>query len=157
VDPNEIYLTRDGFEKLEKDLEYLEKTKRREIARALEHARALGDLSENAEYDAAKNEQAHCEHKIGLLKDKLSRVRIINMDNSPKDQVFIGAKVSILDLDTEEELVYTLVSKEEADYESGRISIESPVGRGLMRHKEGEVVEISIPAGILKYKILKIN
>lgn len=157
MDAGEIYLTRDGFEKLEKELEYLEKVKRREIARALQHARALGDLSENAEYDAAKNEQAHCEYKITVLRDKLSRSRIINAQNLPKDQVFIGAKVLILDIDTGEQLEYTLVSKEEANYDEGRISIESPVGLGLMRHRESDIVEISIPAGLLRYKILKIN
>src|SRR3989339_2270036 len=132
---NEVYLTREGYEKLKQELEYLETTKRREIAKALAHARSLGDLKENAEYDAAKNEQAHCEKKIAELKDKLSRARIIDPKQIPKNQVFIGAKVLLKDLDTDEELEYMLVSQEEADYEAGKISIESPVGKSLLQRK----------------------
>ena len=154
---DEVYLTRPGYEKLKAEVEYLEKVKRREITKAIEHARSLGDLGENAEYDSAKNEQAHCEHKISELKDKLARVRIIDQESIPTDQVFIGAKVLIQDMDTEEQLEYTLVSKEEADYNAGKISIDSPVGRGLMQRKENEIAEIKIPAGVLRYKILKIS
>src|SRR3990167_7145713 len=98
---NEVYLTREGYEKLKQELEYLETTKRREIAKALAHARSLGDLKENAEYDAAKNEQAHCEKKIAELKDKLSRGRIIDSGAIPKGQVFIGAKVLLVDMNTD--------------------------------------------------------
>lgn len=155
--PHEIYLTPEGFEKLKGDLEYLEKTKRREIAKALAHARSLGDLKENAEYDSAKNEQAHCEKKIAELKDKLSRVKLIDSQDVPKDQIFLGAKTSLVDIDTQEELEYTLVSEEEADYEAGKISLDSPVGKALLQRKVGEVVEIKVPAGVLKYKILKIS
>lgn len=154
---NEVYLTQEGYEKLKEELEYLEKTKRREISKALAHARSLGDLSENAEYDSAKNEQAHCEKKIAELKEKLSRVRIIDPGAIPKGQVFIGAKVLLLDMNTDERLEYVLVSEEEADYEAGKISIDSPVGSALMQRKENDVVEIKVPAGILKYKILKIT
>jgi len=154
---DELYLTREGYEKLKSELEYLEKVKRREISKAIAHARSLGDLGENAEYDSAKDEQAHCEQRIALLKDKLARVRIIDNEDIPSDRVLIGAKVLLLDLDTEEQLEYTIVSKEEADYDKGKISIESPIGKGLMQHKENDAVEIKIPAGILKYKILKIS
>lgn len=153
----EIYLTQEGYEKLRGELEYLEKTKRREIAKALEHARSLGDLSENAEYDSAKNEQAHCEKKIAELKEKLGRARIIDSSDVPKDQVFIGAKVQLIDVDTQEEMEYLLVSQEEADYEKGKISISSPVGKALMQRKTGDVVEIKVPAGVLKYKIISIS
>lgn len=154
---NEVYLTREGYEKLKQELEYLEKVKRREISKAIAHARSLGDLKENAEYDSAKNEQAHCEKKVLELKQKLSRVKIIDSENIPQDRIFIGAKVSLLDVDTEEQLEYMLVSKEEADYDSGKISLDSPVGKALMQRKENEVVEIQVPAGLLKYKILKIS
>ncbi len=154
---NEVYLTREGYEKLSQELEYLEKIKRREISKAIAHARSLGDLSENAEYDSAKNEQAHCERKIAELKVKLSMVKIIDSRDIPKDQVFIGAKVLLLDVDTDEQLEYTLVSKEEADYDSGKISIDSPIGGSLMQRKVNETVEIKVPAGTLKYKILKIS
>lgn len=153
----EIYLTPEGHDKLKDELDYLETTKRREIAKALEYARSLGDISENAEYDSAKNEQAHCEKKIAELKDKLSRARIIDPKQMPRDQVFIGAKVLLKDLDTDEELDYMLVSKEEANYEAGKISIESPVGRSLLQRKLNDIVEITVPAGTLRYKITKIS
>ena len=154
---NEIYLTPEGYEKLKEELDYLEKTKRREISKALEYARSLGDISENAEYDSAKNEQAHCEKKIAELKDKLSRARIIDPKQIPKNQVFIGAKVLLKDLDTDEELEYMLVSQEEADYEAGKISIESPVGKSLLQRRLEDTVEIKVPAGTLRYKITKIS
>ncbi|OGX53111.1 MAG: transcription elongation factor GreA, partial [Omnitrophica WOR_2 bacterium RIFOXYC2_FULL_43_9] len=148
---------REGYEKLKQELEYLETTKRREIAKALAHARSLGDLKENAEYDAAKNEQAHCEKKIAELKDKLSRVKILDSRDVPTDQVYLGAKVSLIDIDTDEEFEYMLVSKEEADYEAGKISLDSPVGNALLQKKVNDVVEIKVPAGILKYKIVSIT
>ena len=154
---NEVYLTREGYEKLKQELEYLETTKRREIAKALAHARSLGDLKENAEYDAAKNEQAHCEKKIAELKDKLTRVKILDSRDVPTDQVYLGAKVSLIDIDTDEEFEYMLVSKEEADYEAGKISLDSPVGNALLQKKVNDVVEIKVPAGILKYKIVSIT
>lgn len=153
----EVYLTREGYEKLKQELEYLEKVKRKEISKAIAHARSLGDLKENAEYDSAKNEQAHCEKRVAELKQQLSRVKIIDSEDIPRDRVFIGAKVSLLDTDTGEQFEYMLVSKEEADYENGKISIESPVGKALMQRKVDDAVEIQVPAGLLKYKILKIS
>ena len=154
---DDVYLTPQGYEKLKEELEYLEKTKRREISKALEYARSLGDISENAEYDSAKNEQAHCEKRIAELKDKLSRAKVIDSKNIPQDQVFFGAKVLLSDLDTAEECEYMLVSKEEADYEVGKISLDSPVGKAILRKKVNDIVEINVPAGIIKYKILKIS
>jgi transcription elongation factor GreA len=154
---DDIYLTREGYEKLKGELEHLEKVKRREISKAIAHARSLGDLSENAEYDSAKNEQARCEAKIAQLNAKLSRARLIDIDSIPNDQVFIGAKVLLLDMDTEEQFEYMLVSKEEADYDAGKISLESPVGKSILQRKVDDIVEIKVPAGVLKYKILKIG
>ena len=153
----DIYLTRKGYDKLREELEYLKTVKRREISEALKKAREFGDLSENAEYEAAKEAHALNETKIAELEDKLSRSRIIEDENISYDEVRIGAKVILKDLDSGEELEYTIVSEEEADYEQGKISLGSPVGRGLMGHKEGETAEIDIPAGTLKYKILKIS
>ena len=153
----DVYLTPEGYEKLKEELNYQENTKRREIARALEHARSLGDISENAEYDSAKNEQAHCEKKIFELKDKLSRARIIDGKDIPDGQVFIGVRVLLQDLDTNEQLEYMLVSQEEADYEAGKISIDSPVGQALIQRRLLDVVEIKVPAGIIRYKLLKIS
>ncbi len=156
MDSADFYLTQEGYQKLMQELEYLKTVRRREIAREIEKARAFGDLSENAEYDAAKDAQAHNEKKLNELSFKLSHARIIDNEKMLSDEVLIGAKVSLKDLDTGEELVYTLVSEMEADYEQNKISVSSPVGRGLLNHKENEEVDIKIPAGVLRYKIVKI-
>jgi len=153
---DDIYLTQEGYEKLVQELGHLKTVKRRQLAKAVGEARAHGDISENAEYDAAKDAQAHNEKRIRELEDKLSRVRILDK-NIPQDQVLIGATVRLKDMDTEEELEYTLVSELESDFSQGKISLTSPVGSGLLGHKENEVVEIKIPAGILKYKIIRIS
>lgn len=152
-----FYLTKEGHHKLAQELEYLKNEKRREIAREIAKARGFGDLSENAEYDAAKDAQAHNEKKISELEFKLAHAQIIDNDNMKSDEVLIGAKVSLKDLDTDEELEYILVSEMEANYDENKISISSPVGAGLMNKKIGEVAEITIPAGKLKYKIIKIS
>ena len=154
---NEIYLTHDGYERLRKELEYMKTVKRRELSKAIGDARAHGDISENAEYDAAKDEQAMNEKKIAVLEDKLSGARIIEHEGLPDDMVLIGAKVKIKDLTSGKELTYTVLSELEADYSQDKISITSPVGRGLLGHKENEIVEIKVPEGTLKYKILKIS
>lgn len=153
----EVYLTRGGYEKLRQELEYLKNTKRREISKAIGEARLQGDLSENAEYDAAKEAQGYCEAHIAQLEAKLSEVRIIEDMDIPSDKVYIGAIVTLKDLDSAEEIQYTLVSPEEADYETNKLSIVSPIGKGLMGKAQGEEVEVQVPAGILNYKILKIE
>jgi len=154
---NEVYLTRSGHQKLMGDLEELKSVKRRQLSKAIAEARAHGDISENAEYDAAKEAQALNEQRIAELEAKLSHAKIIEDHDIPSDIVLIGATVKLKDMDSEEELEYTLVSETEADYNMGKISIISPVGSGLMEHKEGDIVQIKVPAGILKYKILKIS
>ncbi|MBU0503716.1 MAG: transcription elongation factor GreA [Candidatus Omnitrophota bacterium] len=154
---NEIYLTKEGHQKLMEELELLKTTRRREISKAVGVAREHGDISENAEYDAAKDAQAHNEMRISELEDKISRARILDYENIAKDEVLIGAKVKLEDLNSGEKLEYILVSEEEADYSLGKVSTTSPVGRGLIGHKENEVVEIEIPAGTLKYKITGIS
>ena len=151
------YLTRKGHEKLMKELEHLKTVKRRQISREIEKARGYGDISENAEYDSAKDAQALNEKKIAELEFKLSSARIIEHENITSDEALIGATVSLKDLDTGEELTYTLVSEMEADYAQGKISVSSPVGKGLLGHKVNEDVEIKIPAGVLRYKIVKIE
>ena len=155
--PDEIYLTRDGYEKLSQELTILKTVRRRELSKAIAEARAHGDISENAEYDAAKDAQGMNEKRISELEIKLSRVRIIENENMACDEVLIGAKVLLKDLDTEEELEYTFVSEEESDYSLNKVAITSPIGQGLFGHKQGETVEIKIPAGILKYRIVKIS
>ncbi len=152
----EIYMSQEGYEKLVNELENLKTTKRRQLAKAVGEARMHGDISENAEYDAARDAQAHNEKLIVELEDKLARVRILDK-NISSDEVLIGATVKLLDMDTDEELEYTLVSELEADYNQNKISVNSPVGQGLLGHKVGQIAEIKIPAGILKYKIIKIS
>jgi len=153
----ETYLTKKGYEKLSLELEHLKTVRRREISKAIGTAREHGDLSENAEYDAAKDAQAHNEKRIFELEEKLSRVRIIEDQDIPHGEVLIGATVKLKDLDSQEELEYTLVSEEESDFEQNKISITSPIGMGLLSHKENEEIAIKVPAGILHYKILKIS
>ena len=154
---SEIYLTRNGYNKLIEELEYLKKIKRREISKALGKAREHGDISENADYDAAKDVQALNEKRIAELEAKLIGARIIDDENISSDEVLIGATIRIKDMDTKKELEYMLVSETEADYSQNKISVTSPVGSGLLNHKVGETVEIKIPAGYLHYKILKIS
>ncbi len=152
----EVYLTKEGYHKLAEELEHLKTVKRRQLARAVGEARAHGDISENAEYDAAKDAQGLNEKKIAELQEKLASAHILD-ENMPSDEVLVGAKVRLKDMDSGEELEYMLVSELEADYSQNKISVTSPVGEGLLNHKENETVEIKIPAGVLRYKILKIS
>ncbi len=152
----DLYLTKKGHQKLLEELEYLKTTKRRQLSKAIGEARAHGDISENAEYDAAKDAQGMNEKKIAELEEKLASARLLD-ENISSDEVLIGAKVKLKDLATGEELEYILVAGEEANYEENKISISSPIGSGLLNHKLNATVEIKIPAGILKYKILKIS
>lgn len=153
---NGSYLTRDGYEKLRKELEYLKTVKRRDLSSAIAAARAHGDISENAEYDAAKEAQGLNEKRIAELEGILATAQILDDEAISKDEVLIGATVKLKDLDSGEELEYTLVSEDEADYGQNKISVSSPVGRGLLNHKKGDTVEIRVPAGTLKYKIVAI-
>jgi len=152
-----LYLTKEGYQKLSEELDFLKTIRRREISNEIGRARGFGDISENAEYDAAKDAQAHNEKKIAELENKLAHAQIIDNDKMAKDEVLIGAKVALKDLDTDEEIEYTLVSEMESNYDENKISVTSPVGAGLLNHKLGEEVDITIPAGKLRYKILKIS
>jgi len=154
---DKIPMSREGYEKMVKELEHLKTAKRREIAEDIARARAFGDLKENAEYDAAKNSQAHNERKIADIEQKLERVQIIDETKIPKDQVFIGATVKLKDLGTNEELSYSIVTQDEANFDEGKLSVTSPIAKGLLGLKVGDTAQIKIPAGILKYKILKIS
>lgn len=155
--PENIFLTRGGYEKLRKDLLLLKGKKRREIASALEKARLLGDLSENAEYESAKQEQAINERRIKELEDKLMQARILENENISVDKAYVGAKVRLSDTNSNEEIEYMLVTEDEADFSQGRISISSPVGKALLGKGKGDIVSIKVPAGILTYKVLDIS
>lgn len=150
-------MTQKGYQKLHEELEFLKNIKRKQLSKAVAEARAHGDISENAEYEAAKEAQGLNEKRIVELQEKLAAARIIDNEDIAADEVLIGAIVRLKDLDSGEEIEYTLVSEEEADYAQGKISINSPVGSGLLNHKENDTVQIKIPAGTLNYKILKIS
>ena len=152
-----VPMSREGYEKFLKDLEYLKTTKRREIAADIARARAFGDLKENAEYDAAKNNQAFNEKRISDAEDKLSRIQLIDESKIAKDQVLIGATALLKDLKSGEEFSYSIVAQDEANFDEGKISVTSPIAKGLLGLKVGEEAEIKIPAGILRYKVLKIS
>jgi len=151
------HVSREGYEKLTKELQHLKRVRRRELSKEIGVAREKGDLKENAEYHAAKEAQGLNERKIAELEDKLSNAQILDDTDIPKDQALVGATVKLKDLSSKKEVEYTLVSELEADFSQGKISVTSPVGRGLLGHKVGETVEINIPAGTLKYKLLKIT
>jgi len=151
------FLTRDGCDKLKDELKVLKTVKRKEIASALEKARQMGDLSENAEYDSAKQSQAINEKRIRELEDKILTARILDNENISSDKAYIGAKLKLVDIDSKEEMDYMLVTEDEADYSKGKISISSPVGKALLGCKVGDIANIKAPAGVLKYKILEIS
>jgi len=154
---DDVYLTRSGYEKLVEELNFLKGEKRRQLSKAIGEARAHGDISENAEYDTAKDAQGRNEERIADLEYKLAQARIIDNENISADEVLIGAKVRLKDLDSQKVLEYTLVSEVEADYSAGKISVTSPIGVALLNHKEKEILQIKVPAGVLRYKILKIT
>ncbi|MFH1621681.1 MAG: transcription elongation factor GreA [Candidatus Omnitrophota bacterium] len=153
----DIFLTQAGYDKLKDELDFLKKVRRKEISEQIKEARLKGDLKENAEYSAAKEEQANVEARISELEYKLSSVRIIERENIAKDKAYIGASVTLMDLDTDKKELYILVSKEEADYSQNKISIESPIGKALLGKKIEEVVKIQVPAGELNYKVIDIQ
>jgi len=152
-----MHITREGYEKLREKLQYLVKVRRKEIAKQLETARGFGDLSENAEYETAKQEQALNEAKISELVSQLSVASILDDQNIAHDKAYIGATVRLLDLKDKQEIEYMLVSEAEADFLEGKISITSPVGKALLGKPVNEIVEIQVPAGLLAYKILQIS
>lgn len=152
-----VYMTREGYEKLQEQIAYLKGARRKEISIQLHDARAHGDLGENAEYEAAKEVQTFNEIKIVELESKLAGARIMSELNMPLGKALLGTTVCVRDCTTGEEITYKLVSELEADFAEEKISVSSPVGRGLLGHKEAEVVEIKVPSGMLKYEIVKIE
>ena len=151
---DEVILTKEGKEELEKRLEFLKVTKRAEITERIKTAREFGDLSENAEYDAAKNEQAMIEGEIVEIENKLKYAVIIS--GAKKGVVSLGSKVDILDNDENELLTYEIVGTTEADVEAGRISNESPIGNALLGRKAGETFTVAVPAGTVSITIKKV-
>lgn len=153
----EIILTQEGFDKLEEELELLKTTGRKEVAERLKVAISFGDLSENAEYDEAKKEQAALEERIIKLENMVRKAVIIDESSVDLDVITIGSIVRIYDEDFDEEVEYSIVGSAEADPYNGKISNESPVGKSLLGSKIGDVVEVNVPDGIIKLKVLDIK
>jgi transcription elongation factor GreA len=152
-----VYLSKEGRIKLEGELRRLKFEERPKLLAEIKRAKELGDLSENAEYHAAKEAQGHLERKINEIEDKLSRVRSFDTDKIPSDKVYLFAKVLVRDARDGEETEYTIVPADEADVDNDKISAKSPIGLGLMGKAVGEKAEIIAPAGKIVYEILKIS
>ena len=152
-----IPMTRQGYQALREELRRLQTTERQKIIKAIEEARAHGDISENAEYQAAKEKQAHIEGRIQELSDRLARAEVVDIPKKAPSRVQFGVKVTLLDLDTDEEVTYQLVGPFESDVEKGRISVTSPIGRALIGKEEGDEVEVQTPKGLRVFEIIKIE
>jgi len=149
-------LTFDGLKKLEEELQDLKVVRRKDVAGKIKEARAQGDLSENAEYDAAKEEQAEIEARIALIEKMLRNAEVIDEDDLDGDSIGIGSKVKVLDMEFDEEVEYTIVGSTEADPVNGLISNESPLGEALLGKKDGDTITVDAPQGQLTYKVLGI-
>lgn len=155
--PNYVYLSQEGYNKLKQKLDELKQVKRPEIAQKISEARDFGDLKENAEYHAAKEAQTVLEAKINQLEKTMSRAKVITKNDVVNDKVTILSWVKIKDINRDIDLHYTLVSPEESDFQQNKISTTSPVGKALLGKKIGDIVEIKVPAGILKYQIMDLK
>ena len=154
----EVILTSEGYEKLKKEIEVLQTDKRREVAERIRVAREFGDIAENAEYDDAKNEQAMLEHKIAQLEERLLlSARVITKKEISKDSVSVGSTVRLRDMQANKTVEYHIVGSAEANPAENKLSNESPVGKAIIGHKKGDVVEVAAPRGALKFKILEIK
>jgi transcription elongation factor GreA len=152
-----IPITREGYEKLKGDLDRMQNAEMIEVTKRIAAARDLGDLSENAEYHAAREDQGMLQARINALKDKLSRAYIMERTNGSTDTILFGARVQVKDLDLGEEEVFELVGPGEEDYNINKILTSSPIGQGLLGKKRGEVIEIQVPMGKLRFEILEIT
>ena len=157
MDEKEVLMTQEGYDNLEKELEYLKTEKRTEISERIKVALGFGDLSENSEYDEAKNAQAANEAKIAELENKIRYAKIIDESEIDTKTVQVGNTVKVLDMEFDEEESYTIVGSTEVDLSQNKISNESPIGMALMGAKKGQVVEVHAPAGIMKYKVISIT
>ncbi len=153
----EFILTQDGLDKIEKELSYLKNEKRKEVAARIKEAISYGDISENSEYEDAKNEQAFIEGRIATLEKWLKNARLLKEEDQDSDVVSLGDTVAIMDMDSGEEFEYTIVGTAEVNPSEYKISNESPVGKALLSKKIGDVVEVQVPVGLLKFKITNIQ
>ena len=153
----ELLLTKEGYDKIVAELDELVSVKRAEVAARIKEAISYGDISENAEYDSAKNEQAELEERIHQLEEMLRKAKIVQEEDVKGDKVNIGLKVTVKDIDTGDKEVFSIVGATESDPFNGKISTESSVGKALIGKKKGETVAIEVPDGIINYKIMKIE
>jgi transcription elongation factor GreA len=149
-------MTQNGYEQIREELDRLKKVERPHVIALIAEARAHGDLSENAEYTAAKEKQSFVEGRIRELEDKLANAQIIETANLSTEKVVFGATVTLMEVDTEEKKKYTLVGQDEADLKNGKISVQSPVGKALIGHRVGDSVKVTTPTKTVEYEILKI-
>ncbi len=156
-DEREIILTKEGLQKLESELEHLKSVRREEVAERIKQAIAFGDISENSEYEDAKNEQAFIEGRIITLEKTLKHARLMEEGEIRTDVVSLGSRVTIKELKSKREVNVTVVSSVESKLKDGKISDESPVGRAIMGKTVGTTVEVEAPAGIIKYKIIRVD
>ncbi len=152
-----VYLTKEKFIELEANLREMKINGRKQVAAKIAEARGHGDLSENAEYDAAREEQRHLEYRIAKVEETLSKSQVIDSKDLPNDKVYILSNVTVKDQKSGKKIQYQLVSSEEADFDQNKISTTSPIGKGLMGKKVGEIADIKVPAGNLKYEIVEIS
>ena len=157
MEEKEVILTQEGYDKIEKELEFLRTEKRTEIAERIKVALGFGDLSENSEYDEAKNAQAENEVRIVELENKLRHAKIIDEKDIDTETVQVGNTVKVLDMEFDEKVEYTIVGSTEVDLAENKISNESPLGSALLGAKKNQVVEVNAPGGVIKYKILAIK
>jgi transcription elongation factor GreA len=153
----QVMLTEEGYEKLENELEYLETEKRREVAKRIKVAREFGDISENSEYDDAKNEQAFVEGRIQEIKNMINNAHVVKDEDVTDKKVNLGTTVMLHDLDSDEKISYTLVGSAEADPLNYKISNESPIGKAILGHAIGDEVTVETPAGEVDYEIISIK
>ena len=153
----EVILTKEGYENLKQEIEYLSTEKRREVAERIRVAREFGDIAENSEYDDAKNEQALVEHRIATLEERLLSARVIEKKDIAKDVVSVGSHVKLRDMGANKTFEYRIVGSAEANPAEQKLSNESPVGKAIIGKKKGETVEVSAPRGSMKFKILEIK
>ena len=154
---NEIVITAEGYKKLKDELEYLKTERRTEISEKIRVARGYGDLSENSEYDEAKNDQAIVEARILEIEEQLKRVKIISNDDINTETASVGSFVKILDIEFNEEMEYRIVSSLEANNDMESLTDNSPVGQAIIGHKIGDVVDAHVPSGVIQFKILDIR
>ena len=153
----EVILTPEGHKKLQEEIEFLSTTRRQEIAERIRVAREFGDIAENAEYDAAKNDQAHLEARIATLEERLKNARVVTKKEIKSGEVSIGTKVRLRDVKANKTVEYHIVGSAEANPAENKLSNESPVGKAIMGLRKGDVVEVSAPRGALKFKIMEIK